>query len=106
MILPSDQSGFRQQSDKSGGFNFREGAVYWVEHPKFGTIKSWLVLLSGDKLLFALETAILVPFPNGGSAVSSVLPVTNHGGKFTSPMTENDPWTIYNQEPAVKLPTK
>lgn len=85
---------------------FTKGQIYWVEHPQHGTIKAKLIICSPnhESLCFELEHAVAYKVP-GGMKIGAVLPILYHNGKYKDIVT-GEPWTVYDTEPAHKLPTK
>lgn len=87
---------------------FTKGQTYWLENPKYGTLRATLVIRSpnNESLGFNLEQLIAhkVKWDNG-MTIGRFLPLMNEGGVFTDIISQ-ERWTIYDTEPANKLPTK
>ena len=85
---------------------FIKGQTYWLENPKHGTLRAKLELVSGNglSLAFVLEQRIAI-HADGGFFVTDGLALLQENGVFSDIFT-NERWTIYDTEPANKLPTK
>ncbi len=83
------------------------GQIYWVEHPEHGTFRAVCLLVSPNQvsLAFQLEHSFGIRGQHGGMMISDHLMLFLRDGRYECIMT-GEPWTIYHQEPAKKIPTK
>jgi hypothetical protein len=84
-----------------------KGRTYWVEHKEHGTIKATLILTSENyrSLGFSLEIPYVLTRGYGNMSLHPNLLLRDENGTYVCLFT-GDAWTIYDREPAVKIPTK
>ena len=85
---------------------FIKNRIYWLEHPSHGTFKALCCIASRNQssLGFVLETPISRQ-ARGGLTISDFIPVINQDG-ITWDVFTGEQWTVYEEEPATKIPTK
>jgi hypothetical protein len=85
-----------------------KGNTYWLESTQHGTLKGDALLVSFNQrsLLFKLSQTICLVC-SGGMAITDTLPLLREGdSSILACIVDDSTWSVFENEPQVKIPTK